>query len=265
MPNRCASNPPIDRFSAESSWNGWGADFGNTRFESAHSAALTADQVPRLRLKWAFGFPNGSSAYGQPAVVAGRILIGSDNGYAYSLNAETGCVYWSYLAKAAVRTALVIGSVTGHGSTRYAAYFGDFRGDVYALDASTGRLLWTKRVTEHELARITGAPTLYHHRLYVPVSATEESFSVRPSYPCCTFRGSVVALDADTGELLWKSHMIRQVPQPVRKNSQGTQLWGHPLGLRYGIRRRSIGNAMPSMWELVTPTRNPLQILPMLS
>jgi len=76
------------------------------------------------------------------------------------------------------------------------------------------------------MARITGAPVLYADRLYVPVSSAEEGSAADRSYPCCTFRGSVVALDAMTGKKLWQTYTIQQEPRPTRKNPQGVQLWG---------------------------------------
>ncbi len=225
MPNHCLSNPPMDDPASGPAWNGWGADVGNTRFQTAKAAGLSADRVPRLKLKWAFGFPTGLSAYGQPTIVAGRVFIASDNGYVYSLNAQTGCVYWSFQAKAAMRTAISVGPVTGAGSAKYAAYFGDQKANVYAIDAQTGRLIWTRLVGDHITARDPGAPTLADGRLYVPVSTFEEFSASDPLYPCCTFQGSVVALDADTGKQIWKTYTIDEKLKPVRKNSKGTQLW----------------------------------------
>ena len=229
MSNRCKANPALGDPSAGPHWNGWGVVSENTRFQTADSARLTPQQVPHLKLKWAFGFPNGISAYGQPTIVAGRVFVGSDNAYVYSLDASSGCVYWSYQAKAGVRTAMTVAPVKGSGGAKYALYFGDMRGNAYALDASTGTLLWTQKVGEHFLSRITGAPSFYDGHLYVPVSAFEERFGLDLSYQCCTFQGSVVALDATTGEQLWKTHVIAQAPKPTRKNSHGVQLWG-PAG-----------------------------------
>ncbi|HVB87743.1 MAG TPA: PQQ-binding-like beta-propeller repeat protein, partial [Candidatus Dormibacteraeota bacterium] len=229
MRDRCSTNPPFTDSASAAAWNGWSVDAGNTRFQSASRAGLSAAQVPQLKLKWAFGFPNGSTTYGQPTVVGGRVFVGSDNAYVYSINADTGCVYWSFHAKSGVRTSPVVGAVTGHPAAKFAAYFGDMRGNVYAVNAQTGKLLWTRKITTRDLARISNGPALYDHRLYVPISATEEVFSADPSYPCCTFRGSVVALDADSGRLLWKSYMIPEAPKPIRKNSKGTQLYA-PAG-----------------------------------
>lgn len=229
MANRCATNPGFTVPPSAPAWNGWSTGLDNARFQTAAGAGLAAGQVPQLKLKWAFGFPNASTMYGQPTVVDGRIFIGSDNAYVYSLSADSGCVYWSFHAKSGVRTSPVIGKVAGHPGAKFAAYFGDMRGNVYAVDARAGKLLWTRKVTTHEYARISNGPALYDHRLYVPISATEEVFSADPNYPCCTFRGSVVALDADTGKVLWKSYTIPETPKPVKKNSNGTQLYA-PAG-----------------------------------
>jgi polyvinyl alcohol dehydrogenase (cytochrome) len=224
MSNRCATNPPLGDPSAGAVWNGWSNDAINSRFQSAPSAGLTADQVPRLKLKWAFGFPYATEMYSQPTVVSGRIFIGGDSGYVYSLDAATGCVYWSFLAQAGVRTAPTVGTVKTQGAAKYAAYFGDQRANEYAVDAATGELLWKQRVEDHPLARIVGAPKLYNGRLYVPVSSGEEGISASSGYPCCTFRGSVVALDAETGKQIWKTYSVPDAPKPTKKNSAGTQL-----------------------------------------
>jgi len=89
--------------------------------------------------------------------------------------------------------------------------------------------LWTTRIDSHPAARVTGAPVLYGNRLYAPVASLEEAVGADPTYPCCTFRGSVVALDAATGKKIWEAYTIRRKPKPVRKNPRGVQLWG-PAG-----------------------------------
>ena len=143
MPNQCASNPPVPDPSSGPAWNGWGVNLSNARFQSAKDAGLTPADVPRLKLKWAFGFPTGLSAYGQPSVVSGRVFVGTDIGYIYSLDAKTGCVYWSFQTKGAVRNSMSVGAVKGQGSTRYGVFFGDAHANVYGLDAQDGHLLWT--------------------------------------------------------------------------------------------------------------------------
>ncbi|MGI8743519.1 MAG: PQQ-binding-like beta-propeller repeat protein [Bryobacteraceae bacterium] len=203
-------------------WNGWGVDLANTRFQPANMAGLSATQVPNLKLKWAFGFP-GAVVYGQPTIAGGRLFLGSGDGTVFSLDAKTGCVYWTYKAPVTVRTAISVGAVD---NGRSAAYFGDVKANVYAVDARNGELLWKAQVEDHPAARITGAPKLYQGRLYVPVSSIEEVSAGSPKYLCCKFRGSVVALDAKTGQRLWKTYSIPDAPAPTGQSTAGTDRFG---------------------------------------
>jgi polyvinyl alcohol dehydrogenase (cytochrome) len=220
MPNRCSARAPFGNVAGGPAWNGWSPDATNARFQ--RGSGLPASDVPRLTLKWAFGFPGVSSVYGQPTVAGGRVFVGVDTGYVYALDAATGCVHWSFLAETGVRNAI---SIAAGAENRYAAYFGDIRANVYAIDADSGELLWKVNADPHPLAVITGSPTLYEGRLYVPVSSREEAAGGSLNYPCCTFRGSIVALDAATGRQLWKTYAIPDPPTPSRKSSRGTQLW----------------------------------------
>jgi polyvinyl alcohol dehydrogenase (cytochrome) len=224
MANRCESNPPLASPDSGPAWNGWGVTVANTRFQPAEAAGLTPEQVPHLKVKWAFGYPDGLSAYGQPTVVSGRVFVGTDTGYIYSLDAQTGCVYWSYQAEGYVRTAITVRAVKDLGDTKYAAYFGDGHAYAYAVDARTGKLLWKTKVETNFISRVTGAPTVYDGVDYVPLSSSEEFSASSLDYPCCTARGSIVALDADTGKVLWKTYVVG-TPKPTRKNSKGVQLY----------------------------------------
>jgi polyvinyl alcohol dehydrogenase (cytochrome) len=220
---RCTTSPVFTDPSKSPSWMGWSPSVTNTHFQPAAQAGLTSDQTPRLTLKWALGFPDAERAWSEPAVASGRVFVGSQNGTIYSLDAKTGCIYWAYSADGAVRTAIVIGPRNGGGS---AAYFSDQRGNVYALGAATGKLLWKRHVEDHPLVRLTGTPTLYQGRLYVPAASLEESHGGVPSYECCTFRGSLSALDAQTGAVIWKTFTITDEPKPRKKSDVGTTLWG---------------------------------------
>ncbi len=229
MPNRCASNPPLEKAAKRAAWNGWGVDAQNTRFQSAAAAGLTAADVPNLKLRWAFGLPNSTSAYAQPTMMFGRVYIGADTGYLYALDADTGCVHWSFNAKRAVRTAMTLGRVKAPGSSGYAVFFGDRQANVYAVDAHSGKLLWTAHPEENFTARVTAAPTYHNGRIYVPFSSFEEFSAATATYECCKSLGGVAALDANTGKVLWLTHVVPDLPKPTRKNSQGVQQWG-PAG-----------------------------------
>ena len=164
-------------------------------------------------------------ATGQPTVIGERLFLTVEAGLIVSLNAQTGCLYWATKTGAAVRATVSVGQY----KNKYALYFGDEKSFVQALDADTGKLLWKTKVEDHFLARITGAPVLYRNRLYVPVSSFEETAGRDDKYECCTFRGSVVALDTTTGKVVWKSFVIPSEPKPFKKNSAGTQMHG-PAG-----------------------------------
>src|SRR5262249_22531236 len=107
----CRATPPFDP-SKEPSWTAWSPDSGNTRFPTAEQAGISAAQVPKLTLKWAFGFPNQTTARALPTVAGGRVFVGSGSGAIYALDAKSGCTIWAYQAKAGVRTGIVIGPRT---------------------------------------------------------------------------------------------------------------------------------------------------------
>ena len=199
-------------------WTGWGADLANTRFQPAPTGGLTAADVPKLHLKWAFAFPNTFAANAQPVISGGRVFVAGANRQVYSLDAKSGCQYWAFEPDAPVRTAIVIAGKL--------AYFGDQRANGYAVDASTGALFWKTRVDPHPRSKIVGAPAYFDGRLFVPVTAGEEGPAMSPTYECCSGRGSLVALDAATGKQLWKTYTIAEEPHVTGKNQAGTPTWG---------------------------------------
>lgn len=225
---QCPNSAPLGDPGATPAWNGWGVDVQNTRFQPAKDAGLTADQVSGLKLKWAFGIPDAKSMIGQPTIVGGRVFISGDTGTVYSVDAATGCLHWLFKAEADVRNAPTVALVPGRPS-RSSLYFGDLKGNVYSVDAGNGELLWKVAADAHPKARVTASPKFHDGRLYIGVSSFEEVGSANPDYPCCTFRGSVVALDAATGKRIWKTYTIAEAAKPTHKNSKGTQLWG-PAG-----------------------------------
>lgn len=222
-PPPCATRPPLDP--KDTGWNGWSIDPNNSRFQP--NPGLSASDVSRLKVKWALSDPGGE--YGQPTVFGGRLFLTSVSGAVYSLDAKTGCMIWRFARPASSRTTVSVGPLPGIAPSGFAAYFGDFKANVYAVDAGTGALLWKSNVETHPYALLTGSPTLFDGRLYVPVSSSEEVVSALASYRCCTFRGSVVALSAATGSEIWKAYAIQHTPAPAGKNSAGTEMYG-PAG-----------------------------------
>jgi polyvinyl alcohol dehydrogenase (cytochrome) len=223
----CKATLPFRGPSGGSEWNGWGNGVSNTRF--AKDGGLSAVDLPRLKLKWAFGFAGVTSARAQPALVGNRLFVASDAGDVHALDPKTGCAYWRFRAQATVRTALLVAPYSSPSGTAWAVFFGDLRANAYALDASTGQVVWVRQVDSHPYAAITGSLTYYGGRVFVPVQGlNEEVQGGRPEYECCTFRGSVSALEAGTGAPVWKTYTVDE-KQLRGTNARGKRQWG-PAG-----------------------------------
>jgi polyvinyl alcohol dehydrogenase (cytochrome) len=225
----CTAAEPFDASATGPSWNGWGYTTRNTRHQP-DSGGITAANVASLKLKWAFGVADVVQSRSQPAIVGGRLFMASQSGAVYALDPATGCTHWTFKAQSGVRTAISAGPVgPANAPTGYAIYFADAQARAYAVDAATGRELWNRKVDDHPAARATGAPTLHAGRLYVPTSGvSEETAASMPDYECCTFRGSLTALDATTGEVVWKTYTVDE-PKRRGTSTSGKPLWG-PAG-----------------------------------
>lgn len=206
---------------AESSM-GWGGNLAATGFQTAEMAGLGADDVPKLDLLWAFGFPDAGEVRTKPTVIGDAVVVGGPFGEVLALDAATGCVRWSFEADAAVRGAVLVGEGP---EGRPTAFFVDFRTNAYALDVTSGEVLWKYTVGWHSTSNTTGSPALHAGRLFVPISSWEVVVSGDPRYECCTASGAVAALDAATGEVLWYHRVIPGYPEESGTNDAGTQLW----------------------------------------
>lgn len=209
---------------------GWGLDPASTHSIPAKVSQLTKQDLPRLRLKWAFGFPDSQRARSQPALAGGAILVGNHNGTVYALDRETGCVRWAFAAQAEVRTGIVVSPWRkGDRRARPLVHFGDTMGNVYGVNLLDGTLAWKDRADRHPATVITGTPTLWKGVLYVPTSSVEEAFATSPAYACCNFRGAIVAYDARTGQVMWRNFQVGE-PQPQGTSRDGTEKFG-PSGV----------------------------------
>jgi polyvinyl alcohol dehydrogenase (cytochrome) len=206
-------------------WNGWSTDNANWRYQA--KPGISAADVPKLKVKWAFSYVGTKNT--APLVFGDRLYVGSMSGRVYSLDAKTGCVHWRHDYRGGGRASMTIGKNKA-AKSGWALYMGDDRMIVHAFDAFDGKELWTVATDNHKVGRITGSPALHGNMLYVPLSASEESQGNVAAYNCCTFIGTVVAVDVTTGKIAWKQSILPGVtPQPTRKNSAGTQMYG-PAG-----------------------------------
>lgn len=207
-------------------FTGAGLDDASTHSVSTEKAGISRANAGRLRLKWAFGFPLANRARSQPALGGGAIFVGSHGGKVYALDRETGCTRWSFDAAAEVRTGIVLSPWrAGDAAAVPLAFFGDWAGNAYAVEAFTGKLVWKVHADAHPSAVITASPALFGNTLYVAVSSLEEASAASPGYVCCTFRGSILAIDARTGREKWRTWLVDEP-----KSQPGTKALG-PSGV----------------------------------
>ncbi len=223
-------------------WNGWSTTLTNSRFADAHAAGLLASDVPKLKLKWAFNLGDVTVARSQPTVAGGRVFIATQTGVVYALDTDSGCTRWGFQAGPGIRSGVTVGEANG----TPAVFFGDGGANMYALNAQTGTLIWKVHPTEHFATIATATPRYYKGVVYQPFASFEEALGGDPKFACCTFRGSVVALDASTGKTIWHTFTIAEAAKPTHKSGAGVQqsgpsgagIWSSPtideqLGLLY--------------------------------
>jgi polyvinyl alcohol dehydrogenase (cytochrome) len=210
------------RADEKAQWSGWSPSATNSRFQDATAARLAASDVGKLKLKWAFNLGDVTVARSQPAIVGGRVFIGTQTGAMYALDADTGCRRWGFQAAAGIRSGMTIGDANG----APAVFFGDTGANLYALNAQTGELIWKVHPTDHFATMATATPRYYKGVVYQPFASFEEVMGPDPKYRCCTFRGSVAALDASTGKTIWQTFTILESPKETRKNATGTPQLG---------------------------------------
>lgn len=213
----------------------WGVGTANQRFVDTKTAGLTRDDVSGLELKWAFDFPGATRARSQPTIHGDVVYVGSQHGFVYALDLDSGCAYWRFKADAEVRSAISIAPSENGASPML--YFGDTAGNVYGISGADGKLIWRSNLEDHPEATITGSLRYHDGRLFVPMSSREWASAADPSYACCTFRGGIVAFSAHDGKRLWKSYSIPEPPADTgRRNPldvpvmapSGAPVWNAP-------------------------------------
>ena len=202
----------------------WGMQ-DNQRVISSDVGGLTKASFANLEPKWAVSFTGANRVRSQPSFAGGLLFVGSHNGKVYALDQTSGCQVWSFQASGEVRTGIVVAPYQQEDNST-ALYFGDVLGNVYGVEARTGAMLWRLRADDHPNATITGTPSFANGNVYIPVSSLEVALAVDPYYECCTFQGSVLAVDAESGERLWQTSTIAEKPTVQSQNSLGTNMIG---------------------------------------
>jgi len=216
---KCQVNPPIR--AGASDWTSVGLDRSH-RFQA--NPGLSRADVPKLKVKWAFAMSGGS----MPTVIGDWLFITNRTGKFYALDPATGCVRWAIDNAAARTTPMIVkSSVSPSG---WLTLIGERNRTVRAFDAQTGAELWRSAPLEtNAVAGITGSPVISGGQVFVPLTSGEEGAARQPTYSCCSFQGSLAALDLATGKIQWQTKVITEPLHPTHKNSAGTMMQG-PAG-----------------------------------
>ncbi|HEX4489560.1 MAG TPA: PQQ-binding-like beta-propeller repeat protein [Terriglobales bacterium] len=224
-PSRCESSA----VTLSAGWSHGGGDAHNTRFQCAETLISPAN-VGDLKPKWVQAVKGDVSA--TPTTDGLRVYFPDWGNFLNALDAETGEVIWQEPisgynnSPSTCRTSPVI---VDNGA---ALVIGD-RGtsikskgaNVIKVDARTGALIWITTVESHPAAQITSSPTVADGVILVGVASNEETFALKPAYACCTFRGSIVALDEESGQILWKTYLVPDNTGLTNQYSGGA-IWG---------------------------------------
>ena len=207
----------------------WGGSARNHR-SVATGAGLSREDLDALAVQWVVAFPEATQLRSHPTAAGGALFVGSHNGSVYALDQATGCTRWHFKAAAEVRSAVTITALPdgpeGDVPPRRLAVFADRAANAYGVDAETGELLWKQSVDPHPSAAVTGSVSAHDGRLYVPVSSNEDVGPLDVNYACCTHAGAVVALDARSGEILWRTSTIQEPPRVMGQTDVGTDIVG---------------------------------------
>jgi polyvinyl alcohol dehydrogenase (cytochrome) len=190
-------------------WRIAGQNLSNT-WSQPTEHSLSPDSVKNLSPKWVF--TTGGDVSATPTVGGDAVYFPDWGGSLFAVNKNTGRLIWSHkiseydgvdgaisrVSPAVDDEQLIIGDILNSNEVHNGA-------NVMAVDRQTGTLRWIKQVESHPAAIITGSPVVFDGVVYIGVSSNEETLAGNPAYPCCSFRGSIVALDAKSGAILWKT------------------------------------------------------------
>ena len=198
-----------DRWIWGDQWREGGQNLNNTRYQ-ANETYLRPDNVADLSPKWVF--KTGGDISATPAVLDRALYVPDWGGNLFKIDAQTGRQIWSnsianYINDPNIPTAVSRTSPAVEGNK---VIIGSQEGAfLMAINKDTGKLIWKTKLDSHPNAVITQSPAIYGNRVYVGVASVEEGIpTTNPNYPCCTFRGSMTAVDLTTGKILWKTYTV---------------------------------------------------------
>jgi polyvinyl alcohol dehydrogenase (cytochrome) len=203
-------------------WLVAGQNLSNTRHQK-NETKIDAGNVKNLSVKWVF--TTGGDVSATPAVDESAVYVPDWAGNLFKIDRETGSQIWSRKISdytgipddVSRTTPVVYGDMLIFGNQGGGAH-------LMAVNKDSGDLIWVRKVDDHAASIITQSAVVHDDRVYVGVSSLEWVLAASPEYPCCTFRGSVLALDSNNGEILWRTYtapLVSDFP-----GYSGSPVWG---------------------------------------
>ena len=226
------------------SWPIYGGDAGNQRYSQA--GQITPANVNKLNVKWALQLGSNRSQESTPILVGDTLYVTSSFGpkNVFAVNAKTGEVRWKYspeMPKGVDQYACCDVNSRGVSYNDGKIFFGRLDAQVTALDAKTGKEIWTSKVVDYTQGSvITSPPTLVKNMLITGYGGGEYGV-----------RGALVALDQATGKEIWRTHTV-----PVG-NEKNADTWKGDSGKTGGGAAWFIGSYDPKLNLVYYGTSNP--------
>ncbi|MFP5207872.1 MAG: PQQ-binding-like beta-propeller repeat protein [Acidobacteriota bacterium] len=213
-------------------WSISGRDLSDTRSQPSETT-ISSSNVSALTAKWVF--TTSASVSATPTVAGDLVYFPDWGGHIYAVDRNSGRLKWSRKVSDYVGIAGDLSRVSpavygnelifGDNQINLGVHNGAY---LMAVNRLTGELLWKRQIDPHPAAVVTGPAVVFDNVVYQGISSTEETLARKPDYPCCTFRGSVVALNARTGEMLWQTY---DMPDNKGNTDQysGGAIWQEPV------------------------------------
>lgn len=206
---------PMDEGAEPGDWPSYNHDLRGSRHNAAESV-LGRHSASKLALAWRF--PTTAPVLGTPSATRDRIYAGDMSGTVYAVD-RAGKLKWKRGGFPAIlsTTPLITGDML---------IVGDGSGGVNGLERSTGALRWSVHPNPHPLAAVWGSPIAVGRHVIMGMASNEEQATLKPGYPCCSFRGSVFSLDARTGALEWQTYLVGEAAAAA--GTAGVGVWSTP-------------------------------------
>lgn len=199
------------------SWIGWSLNDNNDRYRRDPIPVTLPATKTEFKQLWYTKLDGPVMV--TPTVYQNHVYVPTSTGTIYCLQADNGNIVWQRNLLSIINNShpyasrnsplvykdMIIFGVTDLSLLADTPGYGSY---AVALDSLTGTLRWKTLVASHPMSVLTNSPQLANDRLFIGISSQEARFAANPTYPCCSFQGSVVALEATTGKLIWETKMV---------------------------------------------------------